>query len=83
MLAVTCRAYPVALVIFETSQKISKGCSPDPDVQKKIMMSMVYSPGSSPDDSPLHVLCYNDTCSFTWSGAEHMVIYHMFVTHEG
>ncbi|CAG7834599.1 unnamed protein product [Allacma fusca] len=72
MLAVTCRSYPAALTIFETIQKISKERSPDPDVQKKIMMSMIYPPGSLPDDSPLHVLCCNDTCSFTWTGAEHI-----------
>ncbi|XP_069676360.1 E3 ubiquitin-protein ligase UBR5 isoform X2 [Periplaneta americana] len=34
--------------------------------------AMVYPPGSSPDDSPLHVICCNDTCSFTWTGAEHI-----------
>ncbi|PSN30861.1 hypothetical protein C0J52_20667 [Blattella germanica] len=34
--------------------------------------SMVYPTGSSPDDSPLHVICCNDTCSFTWTGAEHI-----------
>jgi E3 ubiquitin-protein ligase EDD1 len=34
--------------------------------------AMVYPPGSSADDSPLHVVCCNDTCSFTWTGAEHI-----------
>jgi E3 ubiquitin-protein ligase EDD1 len=34
--------------------------------------AMVYPAGSSPDDSPLHVVCCNDTCSFTWTGAEHI-----------
>ena len=72
MLAVSSRAYPAALTIFEAIQRISKERSPDPDVQKKIMMSMIYPPGSLPDDSPLHVLCCNDTCSFTWTGAEHI-----------
>lgn len=28
--------------------------------------------GSKTDDSPLFVLCYNDTCSFTWTGEEHV-----------
>jgi hypothetical protein len=28
--------------------------------------------GSQPDSSPLHVICCNDTCSFTWTGAEHI-----------
>lgn len=39
---------------------------------KEILASMVYPPGSNPDYSPLHVLCCNDTCSFTWTGAEHI-----------
>ncbi|CAL8144298.1 unnamed protein product [Orchesella dallaii] len=72
MLAVSCRAYRSAVTIFNAIQKISKERSPDADVQKKIMMSMIYPPGSQPDDSPLHVLCCNDTCSFTWTGAEHI-----------
>lgn len=44
---------------------------------KEILASMVYPSGSNPDYSPLHVLCCNDTCSFTWTGAEHInqVIY--------
>lgn len=39
---------------------------------KEVLTSMVYPPGSNPDYSPLHVLCCNDTCSFTWTGAEHI-----------
>lgn len=39
---------------------------------KEILTSMVYPTGSNPDYSPLHVLCCNDTCSFTWTGAEHI-----------
>jgi E3 ubiquitin-protein ligase EDD1 len=33
---------------------------------------MIFPKGSNPDHSPLHVLCCNDTCSFTWTGAEHI-----------
>ncbi|MCL4123792.1 UNVERIFIED_CONTAM: hypothetical protein GTU68_022994, partial [Idotea baltica] len=33
---------------------------------------MVFPRGSNHDDSPLHVLCYNDTCSFTWTGDFHI-----------
>lgn len=36
------------------------------------MNSMIYPRGSNPDHNPLHVLCCNDTCSFTWTGAEHI-----------
>ena len=39
---------------------------------QQILMSMLYPPGSSLDNSPLHVLCANDTCSFTWTGADHI-----------
>jgi E3 ubiquitin-protein ligase EDD1 len=35
-------------------------------------MGMVCPSGTNPDDSPLYVLCCNDTCSFTWTGAEHI-----------
>lgn len=37
-----------------------------------LMAEMVYPPGSHPDCNPLHVVCCNDTCSFTWTGAEHI-----------
>ena len=35
-------------------------------------MSMIFPSGTSPENSPLHVICCNDTCSFTWTGAEHI-----------
>ena len=73
MLAVKGRAYSAALHLFSVAQKISVQKDPnDSDHQKKILMQMIYPRGSQPDDSPLHVLCCNDTCSFTWTGAEHI-----------
>lgn len=50
---------------------------PDGNSQKEAakwsyMAEMVYPPGSHPDCNPLHVVCCNDTCSFTWTGAEHI-----------
>ena len=39
---------------------------------KELFESMVFPPGSHPDSSPLYVLCCNDTCSFTWTGTEHI-----------
>ena len=36
------------------------------------MMSMLYPAGSRADDSPLYVTVVNDTCSFTWTGDEHI-----------
>lgn len=33
---------------------------------------MIYPVDAPAEDSPLHVLCSNDTCSFTWTGAQHI-----------
>ncbi len=35
-------------------------------------MTMLYPAGSAFDNNPIHLLCCNDTCSFTWTGAEHI-----------
>lgn len=64
MLAVSQRAYPAALTIMDAIQRVSK--------DEQDLLSMIYPSGSAPDDNPLHVLCCNDTCSFTWTGAEHI-----------
>lgn len=64
MLAVASRSYPAALALLDTIQRITTD-----NTQR---MSMIFPPGSNPDHSPLHVLCCNDTCSFTWTGAEHI-----------
>ncbi|KAL3282723.1 hypothetical protein HHI36_005894 [Cryptolaemus montrouzieri] len=63
MLAVSSRSYPAALSIFERIKKC-------PNIQER--NEMIFPKGSNPDHSPLHVLCCNDTCSFTWTGAEHI-----------
>ncbi|XP_015788176.1 E3 ubiquitin-protein ligase UBR5 [Tetranychus urticae] len=72
MLAVSGRAYTAAIHLFNVAQRIAKELSSDLESQKKIAMSMIYPRGSNADDSPLHVLCCNDTCSFTWTGQEHI-----------
>lgn len=72
MLAVKGRAYSAGLHLFQVAQRISRESSTEAEVQKKTFMSMIYPRGSNSDDSPLHVLCCNDTCSFTWTGAEHI-----------
>lgn len=65
MLAVTSRAYQAGLILFNVIIEISKGDAVDRD-------SMIFPPGSAPHQSPLYVLCCNDTCSFTWTGADHI-----------
>lgn len=41
-------------------------------IDQDALNAMIFPPGSNPDYSPLHVVCCNDTCSFTWTGAEHI-----------
>ncbi|XP_055902383.1 E3 ubiquitin-protein ligase hyd isoform X2 [Eupeodes corollae] len=65
MLSVTNRAYDAGLILFNAILSISKENS-------TMKESMVFPVGSSVDKSPLHVICYNDTCSFTWTGADHI-----------
>ncbi|KAJ8386320.1 hypothetical protein AAFF_G00175160 [Aldrovandia affinis] len=74
MLAVSGRAYPAAITILEAAQKIAKGESGPGEKEDadSVFMEMICPAGTNPDDSPLYVLCCNDTCSFTWTGAEHI-----------
>lgn len=65
MLAVNNRAYEAGLIILNSILSLS-----DKDVAMK--NAMIFPPGSPPDQSPLYVICYNDTCSFTWTGADHI-----------
>ncbi|XP_054273224.1 E3 ubiquitin-protein ligase UBR5 isoform X2 [Macrosteles quadrilineatus] len=41
-------------------------------IDQDALKAMIFPTGSNPDHSPLHVVCCNDTCSFTWTGAEHI-----------
>lgn len=71
MIAVRVRAYPAAVKLYNTAVKVSTNT--DTGVQnKEQFMSMIYPSGSDPDMSPLHMLCCNDTCSFTWTGMKHI-----------
>ncbi|XP_071034360.1 E3 ubiquitin-protein ligase UBR5 isoform X5 [Parasteatoda tepidariorum] len=72
MSAVTGRAYSAALILMDTFLRLSQETCRDSEAKQKFMQPMIFPSGASPDDSPLHVLCYNDTCSFTWTGAEHI-----------
>ncbi|GFU25773.1 e3 ubiquitin-protein ligase UBR5 [Nephila pilipes] len=72
MSAVTGRAYPAALVLMDTFLRLAQEVSRDAESRQKFMQPMIYPKSALPDDSPLHVLCYNDTCSFTWTGADHI-----------
>ena len=64
MLGIATRSYSAALTILNTIQSNYSNSSN--------FMNMIYPKGLYPDLSPLHMLCCNDTCSFTWTGAEHI-----------
>lgn len=70
MQAICSRAYPAALYILDTARRIAM--KDQQDIDRDLLMLMLYPPGSSLDNSPLHVLCCNDMCSFTWTGDEHI-----------
>lgn len=72
MLAVSGRAYQAALILFDVIFCIAHDVALDAESERRAITQMIFPRGSNPDDSPLHVLCYNDTCSFTWTGAEHI-----------
>jgi E3 ubiquitin-protein ligase EDD1 len=70
MQAVCARAYPAAILLLDTAKHIAtkdKG-----QVDKEMFLSMLCPAGSGLDNSPLQVVCCNDTCSFTWTGDEHI-----------
>ena len=69
MQAVCIRAYGAALVVMEHGKRLALSGGSDPNqLDREIWMSVLYPPGSALDNSPLHLLCSNDTCSFTWTG---------------
>ncbi|XP_068224173.1 E3 ubiquitin-protein ligase UBR5 isoform X7 [Palaemon carinicauda] len=72
MLAVSGRAYQAALILFDVIHRVAHDSAMDSESERRAVSQMIFPRGSNPDDSPLHVLCYNDTCSFTWTGAEHI-----------
>ncbi|XP_058978714.1 E3 ubiquitin-protein ligase hyd isoform X2 [Musca domestica] len=65
MLAVHNRAYEAGIILLNTILSVA-----EKDVAMK--NAMIFPPGSPSDQSPLYVICYNDTCSFTWTGADHI-----------
>lgn len=82
MLAVAGRAYSAANQLFIIIQKVARNVcvannypitsSAYNSHYKQMMMQMLYPRNSLPDHSPLYMLCSNDTCSFTWTGEEHI-----------
>ncbi|CAB3231410.1 unnamed protein product [Arctia plantaginis] len=67
MAAVAERAYRAALVLLDAI----RACT-HPDGDEAQRAAAIFPPNAHPDHSPLLVLCCNDTCSFTWTGQEHI-----------
>lgn len=71
MTAIRIRAYPAALKIYDAAIRIST--DGETDVRNtEDLMSMIFPANCDLDMSPLHMLCRNDTCSFTWTGTKHI-----------
>lgn len=65
MLAINSRAYEAGLILLDTILNLAGD-------DQLIKESMIFPAGCPLDQSPLYVICYNDTCSFTWTGADHI-----------
>ena len=83
MYAVNIRAYDAALILFDTALKIRDELTQQIILQNSsnqlnfhsrdlLFTNMIFPLGSRTDQSPLYVLCSNDTCSFTWTGDNHI-----------
>ncbi|KAK6168099.1 hypothetical protein SNE40_021993 [Patella caerulea] len=71
MQAVCGRAYSAGIIVMDAAKRVATSHNKSKDT-KAVLMKMLYPSGSSLDNSPLQVICCNDTCSFTWTGAEHI-----------
>lgn len=67
--AVQHRAYEAASILWEAMLKYYN------DLSKEDFTNQIYNPLVHNDDSPLFIVCYNDTCSFTWTG---LLIFQVF-----
>ncbi|KAH9388256.1 E3 ubiquitin-protein ligase ubr5 [Tyrophagus putrescentiae] len=88
MFAVSGRAYSAAIQLLLIMQRVARQAAVGAmagfdqgsslysvyltDLVKRTLETMLYPRGSLPDHSPLYMLCSNDTCSFTWTGEEHI-----------
>lgn len=71
MQAISTRAYSAAVILLNVAKQISS-VTGQGSTDQEMLMGMLFPPGSNLDDNPLQLLCYNDTCSFTWTGTQHI-----------
>ncbi|XP_065322106.1 E3 ubiquitin-protein ligase UBR5-like isoform X2 [Gordionus sp. m RMFG-2023] len=74
MRAVKNRAYYAAMIMFDCAKRLALDNIKFPcyEKQRDALESMIFPPGSEPGKNPFHTLCSNDTCSFTWTGKQHI-----------
>lgn len=73
MAAVAGKAYSAAIILLNVAQRIAfEKSNSEPENQRKLFLSMIFPKGTNLDNNPLYMLCANDTCSFTWTGAQHI-----------
>ncbi|CAG0918967.1 unnamed protein product [Notodromas monacha] len=70
MMAVSVKAYPLALLMWEAMAAALEVDTAE--VTFEALRPMMFPQRCQGDDSPLMIICANDTCSFTWTGAEHI-----------
>ncbi len=71
MYAVNIRAYEAASILFEHSLHFLSNNTTN-YTRDLLFTNLIFPLGSRTDQSPLYVLCSNDTCSFTWTGDNHI-----------
>ncbi len=69
MYAINIRAYNAALCIFDAAFAYKKY---NGHLFNRILFAANDATSAVVDYSPLYVLCCNDTCSFTWTGDNHI-----------
>lgn len=62
----TLQAYNIARMLFDVANQLSES------QEEVTLLSMIYPSDCHPDDNPAFILCRSDTCSFTWTGEEHI-----------
>ncbi|ULT90231.1 hypothetical protein L3Y34_008530 [Caenorhabditis briggsae] len=70
--AINQRAYGAAYTIWRTLLQLDFRSMTEEQKLKYIFPGFSADETHNADDSPLFILCYNDVCSFTWTGEDHI-----------
>ncbi|CAI2353956.1 unnamed protein product [Caenorhabditis sp. 36 PRJEB53466] len=70
--AINQRAYGAAYSIWKTLLQLNFISMSEDEKLMYIFPGFTADESHNADDSPLFILCYNDVCSFTWTGEDHI-----------